>query len=360
MGLHASVRVRRGVHLVDVDLDVADGEAVALVGRNGAGKTTVLEALAGLIPLDEGSIELGDRRIDTLDPGRRGVGFAFQDGVLFPRMSARENVAFAARARGERATEARGRADRLLADLAPGVDPAARPAHLSGGEQQRVALARTLASEPQLLLLDEPLAAVDASARPGLRTLLRDTLAVFAGPSILVTHDPVEAMTLADRLVLLEDGRITQVGTPAEVRSHPATRYAADLVGVNLFEGTLEPAGIGTGSLRTGEGELTVAWPEGLERATTLSVRRVAHSWAGLRTSAPDDLPVVGRDPRVPGFCWLAGLGGYGVQLSPAVGRLLASVVLDRDVPADLPAGAAKALSPGRFVRDRDLTTRTL
>ena len=94
-----------------------------------------------------------------------------------------------------------------------------------------------------------------------------------------------------------------------------------------------------------------------LERATTLSVRRVAHSWAGLRTSAPDDLPVVGRDPGVPGFWWLAGLGGYGVQLSPAVGRLLASAVLDRDVPADLPAGAAKALSPGRFVRDRDLTT---
>jgi D-arginine dehydrogenase len=96
-----------------------------------------------------------------------------------------------------------------------------------------------------------------------------------------------------------------------------------------------------------------------LEQATTLSVRRVAHSWAGLRTSAPDDLPVVGRDPVVPGFCWLAGLGGYGVQLSPAVGRMLASAVLDRDAPADLPAGAAKALSPGRFVRDRDLTART-
>ena len=273
MGLRASLRVRRGATLVDVDLDVADGEAVALLGRNGAGKTTVLEALAGLIPLEDGSIELGDRRVDALDPGQRGIGFAFQDGVLFPKMSARENVAFSSRARGERTAAARARADKLLADLAPGVDPAARPAHLSGGERQRVALARTLASQPLLLLLDEPLAAVDASARPGLRTLLRDTLAAFAGPSILVTHDPVEAMTLADRLVLLEDGRITQVGTPAEVRSHPATRYAADLVGVNLFEGTLEPAETGTGILHTDDGVLTVVWPDGLERTTTPGVR---------------------------------------------------------------------------------------
>jgi molybdate transport system ATP-binding protein len=136
-----------------------------------------------------------------------------------------------------------------------------------------VALARTLASEPRLLLLDEPLAAVDASARPALRTLLRDTLDAFPGPSILVTHDPVEAMTLADRLVLLEDGRITQEGTPAEVRNHPATRYAADLVGVNLFEGTLEPAGAGAGTLHTGEGDLTVAWPDGLALAATGGVR---------------------------------------------------------------------------------------
>ena len=103
--------------------------------------------------------------------------------------------------------------------------------------------------------------------------MLRDTLAAFAGPSILVTHDPVEAMTLADGLVLLEDGRIAQVGTPAEVRNHPATRYAADLVGVNLFEGTLEPAGQGAGTLRTIDGELTVAWPEGLESVPTDGVR---------------------------------------------------------------------------------------
>jgi len=273
MGLDAAVRVARGTHVLDVAFTVADGETVALVGRNGAGKTTVLEALAGLVPLEAGRIELDDRRIDGLDVERRGIGLAFQDGALFPRMSVRENVAFAARARGDRVGPARERADRLLAQLAPAVDPAARPAQLSGGERQRVALARTLASEPRLLLLDEPLAAVDASARPELRTVLHDTLATFTGPTILVTHDPVEAMTLADRLVLLEDGRITQEGTPAEVRNHPATRYAADLVGVNLFEGTLEPAGPGVGTLRTEEGELTVAWPDGLAFTSTTGIR---------------------------------------------------------------------------------------
>ena len=273
MGLQAALRVARHTHVVDVELTVADGETIALVGRNGAGKTTVLEALAGLIPLESGRIELDDRRIDTLDTEQRGIGLAFQDGMLFPRMSARENVAFAARARGRRAPEARAHADRLLARLAPTVDPTARPTQLSGGERQRVTLARTLASEPRLLLLDEPLAAVDASARPALRTVLRDVLASFSGPSIIVTHDPVEAMTLADRLVLLEDGRITQEGTPSEVRNHPATRYAADLVGVNLFEGTLEPAGTGAGTLRTADGELTVAWPDELAVAPTSGVR---------------------------------------------------------------------------------------
>jgi len=273
MPLRAAIRVRRGDHVIDVDLHVGDDETIALLGRNGAGKTTVLEVLAGLLAADGGHIELDERAIHELPPEQRGVGLALQDAMLFPRMSVRENVAFPMRARGEPARDARGRATQLLRALAPAVDPDADPATLSGGERQRVSLARALAGAPRLLLLDEPLAAVDASARPALRALLRDTLAAFDGPSILVTHDPVEAMTIADRLVLLEDGHVTQTGTPAEVRNHPATRYAADLVGVNLFEGVLEPAESGAGTLRTSQGDITVAWPDGLPFAVTPSVR---------------------------------------------------------------------------------------
>src|SRR4029078_2314272 len=134
---------------------------------------------------------------------------------------------------------ARDRAREVLGELAPTVDPNARPRTLSGGERQRVALARALAAEPKVLLLDEPFAAVDAEAKPELRSLLRRTLASFDGPRILVTHDPVEAMTLADRLVLLEDGRVTQTGTPDDVPHPPATRHATDFVCTHLFAGEL-------------------------------------------------------------------------------------------------------------------------
>jgi molybdate transport system ATP-binding protein len=193
--------------------------------------------------------------------------------MLFPKLSVLENVAFPLRARGVSRGAARTRAGAVLANLAPAVDPAARPATLSGGERQRVALARALAAEPRVLLLDEPFASVDAEAKPELRSLLRRTLASFDGPRVLVTHDPVEATTLADRLVLLEDGRVTQTGTPSEVRNRPVTRYAAELVGTNLFEGSLIPDRGGVGILRTHTGELTVVWPDGLAAAAVDDVR---------------------------------------------------------------------------------------
>jgi molybdate transport system ATP-binding protein len=168
----------------------------------------------------------------------------------------------------------------------------ARPPTRSAGERQRVALARALAAAPKVLLLDEPFAAVDAEAKPELRTLLRRTLTAFAGPRVLVTHDPVEAMTLADRLVLLEDGRVTQTGTPEEVRDRPATRYAAEFVGTNLFEGELVPDQDGVGVLRTGEGELTVVWPEGLGAAPVVDVRAtLSPADIALHTEEPHGSP---------------------------------------------------------------------
>jgi molybdate transport system ATP-binding protein len=272
MSLHAAFRVHRPTLTVDVTLDVEDGAVLALVGPNGAGKTTILEAIAGIVPID-GTIELDGVSIGGLPAERRRIGFGFQDGMLFPRLSALENVAFPARARGVRAATARAKARDLLARLAPSVTPSRRPAELSGGERQRVALARTLASEPAALLLDEPLGAVDASARPALRDAIRGALEGFAGPAILVTHDPVEAMTLGDRLALLEAGSVTQLGTPAEIRDRPATRYAADLVGINLFVGTLRPLADGSGELRTADGLLEVAWPDGIPRREIDDVR---------------------------------------------------------------------------------------
>ncbi|HEY8018722.1 MAG TPA: ABC transporter ATP-binding protein [Actinomycetota bacterium] len=267
MSLRAEIDVRRGPDGVRAAIAIGDGEALAVVGPNGAGKSTLLEALAGLVPMEAGEIELDGVRIEALPPERRRVGMCFQDAGLFPRLSVLENVAFPLRARGAGKRDARAKASALLEELAPRVEPAARPSRLSGGEQQRVALARALAAEPRLLLLDEPLAAVDVTARADMRRAIRLAVGRCGGPCIIVAHDPVDAMTMADRVVVLEAGRITQEGTPDEIRSAPQSPYAGDLVGVNLFEGTLEPEAGGAGVLDTDEGSLIVAWPAGVARS---------------------------------------------------------------------------------------------
>jgi molybdate transport system ATP-binding protein len=291
MPLAIDVEVRRGERTIAVAFTVDDGETVALVGRNGAGKTTVLEAIAGIADAT-GRVVLDGRSLTDLAPERRGIGVAFQDGMLFPKLSVLENVAFPLRATGVGREAARARAGDKLGELAPAVDPAARPSTLSGGERQRVALARALAGEPKVLLLDEPFAAVDAEAKPELRALLRRTLASFDGPRVLVTHDPVEAMTLADRMVLLEDGRVTQTGTPDEVRDRPKTRYAAELVGTNLFQGELIPEQEGVGILRTGGGKLTVVWPERVPLAPVADVRAtLSPAEIALHTEEPHGSP---------------------------------------------------------------------
>jgi molybdate transport system ATP-binding protein len=264
MGLVANVTVRRGAFDVAAELSVEDGQTVALLGPNGAGKTTVIEAIAGLVPLTGGSVQIDGHDVSDLPPERRAIGVAFQDALLFEQMTVRENVAFPMRARRQPAATARARADELLARVAPGVDPGIGADRISGGERQRVALARALAAEPRVLLLDEPLAAVDVGARAELRQLLRREIQGFDGPCLLIAHDPVDALTLADEVVILEVGRVVQRGSPAEIRREPRSPYAADLVGVNLFVGRLVPAEPGAGRLETAEGAITVAWPEGL------------------------------------------------------------------------------------------------
>jgi molybdate transport system ATP-binding protein len=237
--------MRRGIGSfeLDVDLKVEAGEVVAVLGPNGAGKTSILRALAGLLPLDAGRVALDGVVFEEPAAGvylpseRRPIGMVFQDYLLFPHLTVLENVAFGLRSRGTPRPAALATAQQWLERVGLAGEAERRPGSLSGGQAQRVALARALATNPALLLLDEPMAALDASTRVELRRDLRRHLESFRGVRLLVTHDPVEAMAMADRLVILEHGRILQSGTPAEVTQRPRSRYVADLVGVNLFRG---------------------------------------------------------------------------------------------------------------------------
>ena len=247
--LHAHLVLALDRFTLDLPLRVGEGEVVALLGPNGAGKTTALRAVAGLHPLDGGHVTVDGTPLDRPDgdtfvpPARRPVGLVFQDHLLFPHLSALDNVAFGLRARGAPKGEARRAAAGWLERLGLGGHAGARPATLSGGQAQRVALARALATGPRVLLLDEPLAALDARTRIDVRAELRRHLADVPGARLLVTHDALDAVTLADRIVVVEDGRVSQEGTPAEVARRPRTPYVADLVGTNVIAASAVPGG---------------------------------------------------------------------------------------------------------------------
>ena len=242
-GLAVDATVRRSGFTLAVSFAVPPGQVLGVLGPNGAGKTTLLRALAGLTPVADGRVLLDGQVVDDaaaglfVDAARRPAGYVFQDYRLFPHLTVAENVAFSPRARGLGKAAARAAAGDWLGRL--GIDGLAgrKPAELSGGQAQRVALARALAGDPALLLLDEPLAALDARTRLDVQAELRGHLAGFTGPCLLVTHDPLEALVLADRLLVLEGGRIVQDGTPASVARRPATDYVARLVGLNLYAG---------------------------------------------------------------------------------------------------------------------------
>ena len=241
--LQVSVRVQREDLVLDVDFTVGPSEVVAVLGPNGAGKTTLLRTLAGLSTPSRGRILLnGQPLLDTergidCPPEHRPVGYVFQNYRLFPHLSVRENVAFAARSSGIHRAQARRQAEHWLERFGLRTLAARRPGQLSGGQSQRVALARALAADPALLLLDEPMAALDARTKLEVRSELRRHLADFAGPTLVVTHDPLEALVMADRLLVIEGGRIVQAGQPADIARRPATEYVARLVGLNLYPG---------------------------------------------------------------------------------------------------------------------------
>jgi molybdate transport system ATP-binding protein len=264
VSLKARVKVRHDKFALDVQLDVDPGETVAILGPNGAGKTTLLRALAGLVPI-EGRVELGGQVLEDsalrlrVPTEQRHVGLVFQDHVLFPHLNALDNVAFGLQAQGrpEAKQIARGWLERAgLADKASSM-----PRELSGGQAQRVALLRTLATDPRLLLLDEPLSALDVTIRAEVRRELSRQLASFGGVRLIVTHDPLEAIALADRLVVLENGQVVQSGTPEEVTARPRSRFVADLAGVNLLRGKgrgdhVELAGASIAAPDAGDGDV--------------------------------------------------------------------------------------------------------
>jgi molybdate transport system ATP-binding protein len=261
--LSADLGVHRGDFSLDLDLEIGTGEVVALLGPNGAGKSTALRALAGLLQITSGKITVGGQVVADAaagihrPPHERPLGVVFQDYLLFPHMTVLDNVAFGPLVSGSDKREARRRAALLLARVGIADLAQSKPPAISGGQAQRVALARALATEPRLLLLDEPLAALDAKTHLLVRTEVRRHLADFSGATLLVTHDPIDASVLADRLIVLEHGRVVQQGTPLQVARQPRTDYVARLVGLNLLAGS----GCGHRVLLPGGGAVELAEP---------------------------------------------------------------------------------------------------
>ncbi|MGW2821370.1 ABC transporter ATP-binding protein [Streptomyces sp. NPDC001443] len=266
-GLDARLVVDRGTFRLDVSLTAAPGDVVALLGPNGAGKTTALRVLAGLVPPSGGHLRLDGVPLEGTPPESRPVGVVFQDYLLFPHLTALDNVAFGPRCRGSSKAQARSLAAQWLDRMGLADHADARPRRLSGGQAQRVALARALATRPRLLLLDEPLAALDARTRLEVRSRLRRHLAEFEAVAVLVTHDPLDAMVLADRLVVVEHGRVVQEGAPTDIARHPRTDYVAQLVGLNLYRGRSDghtvrlEAGPAVTTTESLSGEVFVAFP---------------------------------------------------------------------------------------------------
>ncbi|WP_329284414.1 ABC transporter permease [Streptomyces sp. NBC_00691] len=237
--LHAEVR-----GFTRLTLDADPGTTIAVVGPNGAGKTTLLRALLGLTPRAHAELRLGDEDVTALPPHRRHVAWVPQDGALFPHMSALANTAYGLRAQGVSRAEARREARTWLDRLGVGPLGHRRPTQLSGGQAQRVALARALAARPRLLVLDEPLAALDQTTRAHVRHTLRTHLTGFGGVCLIVTHDPVEAVSLADRVLVLDDGRALQDAAPVEVTRHPRSPWVARMLGRNAWPGTATEEGL--------------------------------------------------------------------------------------------------------------------
>ena len=237
--------------LKSISLDIAAGEFLTLLGESGSGKTTLLRLIAGFEQPTAGEIHMGGERLDTLPPYKRRVNTVFQHYALFPHLNVRDNVAYGLRVKNTPKAEIGGRVDEALRMVKMSEYADARPSKLSGGQQQRVALARALVNRPQLLLLDEPLSALDANLRKEMQGELKALQREVGITFLFVTHDQEEAMALSDRIALLRDGALEQIASPREIYAHPATAYTAQFIGqTNLLRGDVRKGVATCGSLR--------------------------------------------------------------------------------------------------------------
>ncbi|MFZ3366385.1 MAG: ABC transporter ATP-binding protein, partial [Candidatus Sulfotelmatobacter sp.] len=249
----------RNVVLRDISLDVAEGEFLTILGESGSGKTTLLRIIAGFESASAGEVWMGDERLDRQPPYRRRVNTVFQSYALFPHLTVEQNVAYGLRVAKRPEAEIASRVEEALAKVKMSAFAKSKPSKISGGQQQRIALARALVNRPRLLLLDEPLSALDANLRRQMQVELKSLQREVGISFIFVTHDQEEAMVMSDRIALLRSGELEQVATPREIYGRPATAYAAQFIGhTNLLKGEVR-----AGVLRCGPLTWPAALPDG-------------------------------------------------------------------------------------------------
>jgi molybdate transport system ATP-binding protein len=345
MTLVAAVRTRVGAFVLEAALTAPAGEVLAVLGPNGSGKSTLLAAIAGLVPLETGDVALDGRVLDGLPRGHDGrtvrvrpadrrIGLLGQRPLLFPHLSALENVAFGPRAQGVPRAKARTDAGAWLHRLGLGDYAEARPSALSGGQQQRVAIARALAARPAALLLDEPFAALDIETAAQARRLVIEQRDAGGIPIVMVTHDPLDALLLASRTLIVHNGRIVQQGSTAEVLGHPRSAFVAALAGVNLVAGD----GTGRGTVRSG-GVAPIEWWGTGDAVPTGSAATVVFAPGAVRIHSAADGDASGPN------AW----AGTVATLEPLPGGLRLHTAEHPTIAVDCPSTVAVAagVAPG-------------
>ena len=336
------------VRAVDrVDLEIADGEFFALLGPSGCGKTTTLRVIAGFEEPDEGEVRLAGRSLRRVPPFHRPVNTVFQDYALFPHMTVAQNVAFGLRMARVPRDEIRDRVEEALALVRLGGVGRRRPEQLSGGQRQRVALARALVNQPRVLLLDEPLGALDLKLRKAMQVELKELQKRVGITFVYVTHDQEEALTMADRIAVMSEGRVLQVGAPAEIYDAPVDRFVADFIGEsNFLVGVVEELGDGVGRLRLPGGASLAGVPRAASLATgdeaVLAVRPEKLSLRRADATPDGDEGDQRLDARVHDVQYLGTDTRY--QLEAEAGMLTARVQNRR-------VGRAEAFAVGDAVR---------